>query len=46
MQEHETIVEEAVRRNRLEYNKDNGSEEDKGKDSDKEEDECESHLEL
>ena len=46
MQEHETIVEEAVRRNRREYNKDNGSEEDKGKDSDKEEDECESHLEL
>ncbi len=46
MQEHETIMEEAERRDRLEYNDDNGSEEVKGKDSDNEEDECESNLEL
>ena len=46
MQEHETIMEEAERRDRLEYNDDNGSEEDKGKDSDDKEDECESDLTL
>jgi hypothetical protein len=46
MQEHETIMEEAERRNRLEYNDDNGSEEDEGEDSDDKEDECESNLEL
>ncbi len=46
MQEHETLMEEAERCNRLEYNNDNGSEEDKGEDSDDEEDECESGLEL
>jgi hypothetical protein len=46
MQEHETIIEEAERRDRLEYNDDNGSEEDKGKDSDDKEDECESDLDL
>ncbi len=46
MQEHETIMEEAERRDRLEYNDDDGSEEDEGKDSDNKEDECESDLEL
>jgi hypothetical protein len=46
MQEHETIMEEAERRDRLEYNDDGGSEEEEGKDSDDEEDECESDLEL
>jgi hypothetical protein len=46
MQEHETIMEEAERHDRLEYNGDNGSEEDEGEDSDDEEDECESNLEL
>ncbi len=46
MQEHETIMEEAERPNRLEYNDDDGSEEDKGEDSDDKEDECESDLEL
>jgi hypothetical protein len=46
MQEHETIMEEAERRDRLEYNNGNGSEEDEGKDSDDKEDECESDLEL
>ncbi len=39
-------MEEAERRDRLEYNNDNGSEEDEGKESDDEEDECESDLEL
>jgi hypothetical protein len=46
MQEHETIMEEAARRDRLEYNDDDGSEEDKDEDSDDEEDESESDLEL
>jgi hypothetical protein len=46
MQEHETIMEEAERRNRLEYNDDNGSEEDEGEDSGDEDDERESNLEL
>ena len=46
MQEHKTIMEEAERRNRLECNDDDGSEEDKGEDSDDKEDECESDLEL
>ena len=46
MQEHETIMEEAAKHDRLEYNNDNGSEEDEGKDSDDKEDECESDLEL
>ncbi len=46
MQEHETIMEEAERRDRLEYNDDDGSEEEEGEDSDDEEDECESDLEL
>ncbi len=46
IQEHETIMEEAERRDRLEYNDNDGSEEDKGKDSDNKEDECESNLEL
>jgi hypothetical protein len=46
MQEYETIMEEAERRDRLEYNDNNGSEEEEGKDSDNEEDECESDLEL
>ena len=46
MQEHKTIMEEAVRRDRLEYNDDDGSKEDKDKDSDNEEDESESNLEL
>ncbi len=46
MQENETIMEEAERCNRLEYNDDDGSEEVEGKDSDDEEDECESDLEL
>jgi len=39
MQEHETIMEEAARRDRLEYNDNDGSEED-------EEVESESNLEL
>jgi hypothetical protein len=38
MQEHETIMEEAERHNRLEYNDNNGSEEDKGEDNDDNED--------
>ena len=46
MQEHETLMEEAERCDRLEYNDDNGSEEDEGEDSDDEEDECKSGLEL
>ena len=46
MQEHETIMEEAERRDRLEDNDDDGSEEEEGEDSDNEEDECESNLEL
>jgi hypothetical protein len=46
MKELETIMEEAERHDRLEYNDDNGSEEDEGEDSDDEEDECESNLEL
>ncbi len=46
MQEHETIMEEAERRDRLEYNNNNGSEEDKGEDSDDKEDECESNLDF
>ena len=46
MQEHETIMEEAVRRDRLENNEDNGSEEDEDEDSDNKEDESESDLEL
>ncbi len=46
MQEHETIMEEAERCDRLEYNDDDGSEEDKGEDSDDKEDECESDLDL
>ncbi len=46
MQEHETIMEEAERRDRLEYNNDDGNEEVEGKDSDDKEDECESNLEL
>ncbi len=46
MQEYETIMEEAERRNRLEYNNDDGNEEVKGEDSDDKEDECESDLEL
>ncbi len=46
MQEHETIMEEAERCDRLEYNNNNGSEEDEGKDSDDKEDECMSDLEL
>ena len=46
MQEHETIMEEAERRDRLEYNNDDGSEEVEGEDSDDKEDECESNLEL
>ncbi len=46
MQEHETIMEEAERRDRLEYNDNDGSEEDEGEDSGDEEDECESDLEL
>ena len=46
MQEHETIMEEAARRDRLEYNDDNGSEEDEDEDSENEEDESESDLEL
>ncbi len=46
LQEHETIMKEAERRDRLEYNDDDGSEEDKGEDSDNKEDECESNLEL
>jgi hypothetical protein len=39
-------MEEAERRNRLEYNNDDGSEEEEGEDSDNKEDECESGLEL
>ena len=46
MQEHKTIMEEAVRHDRLEHNDNDGSEEDEDKDSDKEEDESESDLEL
>ncbi len=46
MQEHETIMEEAERRNRLEYNNDEGSEADEGENSDGEEDESESDVEL
>jgi hypothetical protein len=46
MQEHETIMEEAERRDRLEYNNNDGSEEVKGEVSDDKEDECESNLEL
>ncbi len=46
MQEHETVMVEAERGDRLEYNDDNGSEGDKGEDSDNKEDECESNLEL
>ena len=46
MWDHETIMEEAERRYRLECNDDDGIEEDKGEDSDDEEDECESGLEL
>ncbi len=46
MQEHETIMEEAERRDRLEYNDNNGSEKEEGEDSDDKEDECESNLEL
>ncbi len=46
MQEHETIMEEAERRDRLEYNNNDGSEEEEGEDSDDKEDECESNLEL
>ncbi len=46
MQDYETIMEEAERRDRLEYNDDNGSEEEEDEDSDDEEDECESNLEL
>ncbi len=46
MQEHETIMEEAERHDRLEYNDNNGSEEDEGEDSDVKEDECESDLDL
>ena len=45
MQEHETIMEEAAGHDRLEYNDDNGSEEDKDEDSENEEDESESDLE-
>ena len=41
MQEHEIIMEEAERRDRLEYNDDEGSEADEGEDSDGEEDESE-----
>ncbi len=48
MQEHETIMEEAERRDsdRLEYNDNDGSEEVEGEDSDDKKDECESDLEL
>ncbi len=46
MQEHETIMEEAERRDRLEYNNKDGSEEEEGEDSGDEEDESESDLEL
>jgi hypothetical protein len=46
MQEHEAIMEEAERHDRLECNNGNGSEEDEGEDSDDKEDECESNLEL
>jgi hypothetical protein len=46
MQEHESIMEEAERCDRLEYNDDDGSEEDEGEDSDDKEDEGESDLEL
>jgi hypothetical protein len=46
MQEHETIMEEAERHDRLKYNDDDGSEEEEGEDSDDKEDECESNLEL
>ncbi len=45
MQEHEIIMEEAARRDRLEYNNNYGSEEDEDEDKD-EEDESESDLEL
>ena len=46
MQEHDTIMEEAERRNRLEYNDNDGSEENKGEDSDDKDDECERDFEL
>ena len=46
MQEHETIMEDAARRDRLEYNNNDGSEEDEEEDSDNEEDKSESDLEL
>ena len=46
MQEHEIIMEEAERHDRLEYNDDEGSEADEGEDSDGEEDESESDVEL
>jgi len=46
MQEHETIMEEAARRDMLEYNDDDGSEEEEDEDSDNKEDESESDLEL
>ncbi len=46
MQKHETIMEEAERRDRLEYNDDDGSKEEEGEDSDNKKDECESNLEL
>ena len=46
MQEHEIIMEEAERHDRLEYNDDEGSEVDEGEDSDGEEDESESNVEL
>ena len=46
MQEHETIMEEAERRDRLEYNDDEGSEADEGEDSNGKEDESESDVEL
>jgi hypothetical protein len=45
MQEHETVMEEAARHDRLEYNSDDGSEEDEDKDSENKEDESESDLE-
>ncbi len=46
MQEYETMMEEAERRVRLEYNGNDGSEGDKGEDSDNKEDECARNLEL
>ncbi len=46
MQKHKTIMEEAARHDMLEYNDDDGSEQDEDEYSDNKEDESESDLEL